>query len=116
MKYEGACHCGTVKFEVEGEAATQLIECNCSHCSSKGLLLWFAPRANLRLLSGQGKTVVYQFNKHVIDHHFCPSCGCEPFAFGKDSKGNEMVSVNMRCVKNVDLAALPRYAYDGKNT
>lgn len=47
MTYTGSCHCGQVAFTVEGELA-QAIECNCSHCSRKGYLLWFVPRAGLR--------------------------------------------------------------------
>lgn len=44
MGYKGSCHCGSVRFEVEGELE-QVVECNCSHCSRKGYLLWFVPRA-----------------------------------------------------------------------
>jgi hypothetical protein len=33
--YKGSCHCGRVTFEVEG-ALTEVLECNCSHCSRKG--------------------------------------------------------------------------------
>ncbi|HET6587333.1 MAG TPA: GFA family protein, partial [Oleiagrimonas sp.] len=43
MSHQGSCHCGRVAFEVEGDPE-QLIECNCSHCSRKGYLLWFVPR------------------------------------------------------------------------
>ena len=42
--YSGSCHCGRIAFEVEGEFA-DVKECNCSHCSRKGYLLWFVPRA-----------------------------------------------------------------------
>jgi hypothetical protein len=48
MIYKGSCHCGRISFEVEGDLA-QAMECNCSHCSRKGYLLWFLPREKLRL-------------------------------------------------------------------
>ena len=35
MTYQGSCHCGNVRFTVEGEIG-KLAECNCSHCSRKG--------------------------------------------------------------------------------
>ena len=50
MKYTGSCHCGGIKFEVEGDFQEGL-ECNCSMCSRKGSLLGFAPRENLKLLT-----------------------------------------------------------------
>ncbi|WP_461600000.1 GFA family protein [Achromobacter marplatensis] len=41
---QGSCHCGQIEFEVDGDVS-QVLECNCSHCSRKGYLLWFVPRA-----------------------------------------------------------------------
>lgn len=31
MTHRGSCHCGKVRFTVEGDLE-QVIECNCSHC------------------------------------------------------------------------------------
>ena len=39
--YEGGCHCGRVRYEVD-LAIEQAISCNCSICWSRGLLLAFA--------------------------------------------------------------------------
>ena len=49
MKYRGSCHCGKVAYEVEGEIQ-ETYSCNCSICSRRGSLLWFAPREKFRLL------------------------------------------------------------------
>lgn len=114
MLYQGSCHCGDLKFEAEGEL-NQVIECNCSYCSRKGSLLWFVPRAQFTLRSGQNQPTVYKFNKHRIEHQFCPACGCEPFAFGTDPSGKEIAAINARCLENVDLATLTRHQYDGKS-
>lgn len=114
MAYQGSCHCGRIAFEVEGEVA-QAIECNCSHCSRKGYLLWFVPRAQLKLSTPESELSTYTFNKHVIQHHFCASCGCAPFGSGTDPKGNATAAVNVRCLEGVDLAALERMPFDGKS-
>lgn len=37
MKHTGSCHCGNIKFEVEGEP-TSALACNCSICLRKGTL------------------------------------------------------------------------------
>lgn len=113
MKYKGSCHCGNIAFEAEGDLE-QVMECNCSHCSRKGYLLWFLPRAKLNLLTPEDKLATYTFNKHVIKHHFCPTCGCAPFGFGERA-GAAMVAVNVRCLENIDLATIKRVPVDGRS-
>lgn len=114
MKYRGSCHCGRVRFEVEGEIE-KLGECNCSHCSRKGYLLWFVPREQLRLETPEDALSTYTFNKHVIQHHFCPDCGCAPLGFGKDPAGNATAVVNARCLEDVDIAGFERIFFDGRS-
>jgi hypothetical protein len=110
---QGSCHCGRIRFEVDGEPG-DVIECNCSHCSRKGYLLWFVARDALRLAPDCGSLSTYRFNRHIIDHHFCPVCGCAPFGFGADPAGNAMAAVNVRCLEGVELSTLPRTQVNGR--
>lgn len=110
----GSCHCGSVKFTVEGEI-DKAIECNCSHCSRKGFLLWFVPRPSLSIDAGERQLTTYTFNKHVIQHQFCPVCGCEPFALGKAPDGTEIAAINIRCLENVDPNAIARTQVNGRD-
>jgi hypothetical protein len=114
MIYKGSCHCGQVAFEVEGEL-TQVMECNCSICSRKGSLLWFVPRDKLRLLAAENEIGTYTFNKHVIQHRFCPTCGIHPFGEGADPSGNRMAAVNVRCLEGVDFSSLLVKHFDGRS-
>lgn len=113
MIYEGSCHCGAVAFEAEGDIDSALA-CNCSICRRKGSLLWFIPRDQLRLKTPEEAASTYTFNKHVIKHRFCPTCGIHPYGEGTDPKGNAMAAINLRCVENVDLDAVPVHHYDGR--
>jgi hypothetical protein len=99
---------------VEGDVA-QVVECNCSHCSRKGYQLWFVPREQLRLKTSESDMSVYTFNKHVIRHHFCPTCGCAPFGFGKDRSGKETAAVNVRCLPDLDRSRLEVKQVDGRS-
>jgi hypothetical protein len=110
MKYRGSCHCGQTAFEVEGDLG-QVMECNCSHCSRKGYLLWFVPRAQFSLSTPEDVLHSYRFNRH----RFCGNCGCAPFAFGQDRAGNATAAVNVRCLENVDLTSLKRIPVDGRS-
>ena len=114
MIYKGSCHCGKVAFEVEGDL-TGAMACNCSICSRKGSLLWFVPRDNLKLLTSEEAVRTYMFNKHVIKHHFCQTCGIHPYGEGVDPQGNRMAAINIRCLEGVDLASVPVQHFDGRS-
>jgi hypothetical protein len=111
--YQGSCHCGQVRFEVDGEL-TSAMDCNCSICQRKGSLLWFVPRPQLRLLTPPEALRSYTFNQHAIQHQFCPTCGIHPFGEGTDPKGNAMAAINVRCLEEVDVYAIPVHHYDGR--
>jgi hypothetical protein len=114
MLYKGSCHCGRVRYEVDGEMG-QVMECNCSHCSRKGYLLWFVGREQLRVTEGESTLAVYMFNKHVIEHCFCPNCGCAPFGRGLDAKGVKRAAINVRCLEGIELSTLNRMQVDGRS-
>jgi hypothetical protein len=114
MKHVGSCHCGGIRFEVEGEIGGAL-ECNCSICLRKGSLLWFVPRESLRLLTPEDKAASYTFNKHVIRHRFCPTCGIHPYGEGVDPQGRAMAAINLRCIEGIDLATIPVQHFDGRS-
>ena len=113
MRYQGSCHCGRVKFAVEGEL-TGAVSCNCSMCQRKGMLMWFVPRAQLQVLTPDSDASTYTFNKHVIRHRFCPVCGIHTHGEGVDPKGNAMAAINIRCLDEVDLATVPVQQFDGR--
>lgn len=112
--HKGSCHCGRVTFEVEGDFE-EVMECNCSHCSRKGYLLWFVPRTQLKADSPSEELSTYRFNKHVIDHHFCPTCGCAPFGIGSAPDGTATAAINVRCLEGIDLAGIKRVSVDGRS-
>ncbi len=114
MKHVGSCHCGNIRFEVEGEIESAMA-CNCSICQRKGSLLWFVPRERFTLLTPEENSRVYEFNKHRIKHRFCPVCGIHPYADGSDAKGNPMAAVNVRCIENIDLDAVKVKHFDGRS-
>ena len=114
MVYQGSCHCGRIAYEVDANIE-QVMECNCSHCSRKGYLLWFGPRSVLKLKTPESDLGTYTFNKHVIQHRFCPTCGIHPYGEGSDAKGNRMAAVNVRCLEGIELESIPVTHFDGRS-
>jgi hypothetical protein len=113
MVYTGSCHCGRVRFEVEGEVDSAMA-CNCSMCSRKGSLLWFVPREQLRLLTQEDAAATYLFNKHAIRHRFCANCGIHPFAEATSPGGAKMAAINLRTLEGFDLESVQVKHYDGR--
>lgn len=113
MKYTGSCHCGGIRFEVDGQldGATA---CNCSICQRKGSLLWFVPREALTLLTPESAIASYTFNTHQIRHRFCPVCGIHPYGEGKTPTGAAMAAINIRCLEGVDIDSVPVQHFDGR--
>ena len=90
--------------------------CNCSRCGRLGSLLAFAPRDKFEILSGEDDLETFAFNKHVIKHKFCKTCGIEPFALGVTPKtGAEMAAVNVRCIDGIDVSTLSIKNVDGRS-
>lgn len=114
MTHLGSCHCGKVRFTVEGDLE-QVIECNCSHCSRKGYLRWFVDRAAYTPLTPDEELATYTFNRHTIQHRFCPTCGCAPVGLGEDPSGAKKAAINVRCLEDVDLASLKCMPVDGRS-
>jgi hypothetical protein len=70
----------------------------------------------MRWLTPDNELATYTFNKHQIQHHFCPTCGCSPFSEAIGPTGEAMAAINVRCLDNdIDLAALKIIPYDGRS-
>jgi hypothetical protein len=113
MTIRGSCHCGKVAYTLDEEPPTQAIECNCSICRRKGYLHHFSTPDKFTLEASRDDIQVYEFNKHVIRHQFCKTCGCAVFAEGTGPNGEPMVEINLRCTDDIDLAKLKLVPFDG---
>jgi hypothetical protein len=110
--HAGSCQCGAVAFEADVDIS-QPVACNCSRCRRLGSRFAFTPETSFHLLRGADALTEYTFNKHVIRHQFCRTCGIEPFAQGKAPDGTTMVAINVNCLDGVDAEALPVQHFDG---
>jgi hypothetical protein len=111
--HTGGCHCGAVRYEAQTDLAN-VIDCDCSHCAKKGFLLSFIPASQFNLLSGEDHLTEYRFNTKNIAHLTCKICGVQSFGKGKNKAGEETISLNVRCLDDVDLATLAVTHFEGK--
>jgi hypothetical protein len=112
MTFRGSCHCGKLAYSVDEEAPAKAMACNCSICRRKAALHHFTTPDKVTFEGSRDDIEVYTFNKHIIRHQFCKTCGCAPFAEGMGPKG-PMVEINLRCAESIDPDALEITQFDG---
>jgi hypothetical protein len=108
----GSCHCGALRFEVEGEPEG-LESCTCSICRRTGFIHWFVEPDRFRLLGSDEALATYRFGTRVAQSHFCRVCGVAPFRRARSDP--DKVAVNVRCLEDVDLDALEVRVFDGRD-
>lgn len=112
MKYQGSCHCGAIKFEIEAAEDLEVEECNCSICTKSGYLHLLLPKTKFSLLQGEECITTYTFNTGVAKHTFCKLCGVKPFYIPRSNPDG--YTINARCLntKPHSLLVMP---FDGVN-
>lgn len=116
--YQGSCHCGRVRYEVDVDLAVGTGRCNCTFCSKTRA--WGAtvkPEAFRLLCDEVADTNDYQFNTMSGHHRFCKTCGLHAYGHGYVQQiGGAFVSINVACLDDVppeELANLPVHYSDG---
>lgn len=69
--------------------------------------------AGFGLLSGEDALAEYRFNTGAARHLFCRRCGIKSFYVPRSHPDG--ISVNARCLDDVDLRALTVAAFDDDN-
>ena len=111
--HSGGCHCGAVRFEVEGPVDLELRECNCSMCGRFAYLHWIVPRSAFRLLRGEEALTEYRFNTGTARHLFCALCGVKSFYVPRSHPDG--YSVNARCLDPGTVRETAVLPFDGAN-
>ena len=109
---QGGCHCGRVRFRVTADL-DRVTECNCSMCAKKGFLHLIVAPGQFELVSGADELSTYRFNTMTAKHTFCKHCGIHPFYVPRSDP--DKIDVNVRCLDNIDLAAVSPKRFDGKH-
>lgn len=109
--YHGSCHCGKVKFEIQGELDA-LVQCNCSICTKKNASMKLVPEVDFKLLEGEDEVTLYQFNKKLAKHYFCKICGI--YTFHRPRTKPDFYGINASCLDGVDLSEIPIKQANGK--
>lgn len=70
-KYNGSCHCGKIRYELDLDLSKGTSKCNCSYCSKvRNWSSMVKPNA-FHLITGENELGSYQFGTKSATHQFC---------------------------------------------
>ena len=104
QKYEGCCHCGSVRFEIETDFP-ELTICGCSICQNKNALMVKVHESKFRLLAGENSLTEYRFHTETARHYFYKVCGIYPFHRKRVTPDN--LGINVFCLRGFEPAGIP---------
>ena len=102
--YQGSCHCGKVRFEVDLNLDHVRV-CDCSMCRRRGALNHRVEESHFRLLTPLEDLTLYQWHTKTAKDYFCPVCGIQPFR--RPRTAPDLWTINVRCLEEVDLESIP---------
>jgi hypothetical protein len=114
--YQGSCHCGAVRFEVDLDLGQPVSRCNCSACTKFATAVATVKPSAFRLLSGEESLADYQRGGGPNHAPFCRRCGAHAFGHGNlPELGGEYRAVNVNCLDGVEVSRLRYQYWDGRH-
>jgi hypothetical protein len=107
-----SCHCGNLKLEVTSPL-DEVFDCNCSICVRTGFLHWYVQPEQARLVNHSRPVSTYAWRSVMGGQHFCPICGIA--VYRTSTRYPPPLSVNARCIEDVDISKLNIKRHDGKH-
>jgi hypothetical protein len=99
-KIRGACHCGTVQFEVAlTDGLNTARRCTCSYCRMRGAIAVSAQLGGLTILSGEDSLSRYSFHTNTARHFFCSRCGI--YTHHQRRSNPNQYGINVACLENL---------------
>ena len=113
--HKSTCHCGAVELEIKlPEGIVDPHRCNCSICRRKGAVVASVPLSGLKVVKGEDKLGLYQFDTREAEHYFCCICGI--YTHHKRRSNPNEYSINIGCLEGVNPYLLENVeTYDGAN-
>jgi hypothetical protein len=122
QNYDGGCHCGAVRYNIDLDLDQGTLRCNCTLCSKSRAWFAFAPADKFDLRSGGNGQIDYRWTpegkpRPNLTYHICSTCGVRTHAEGMDPKGNHIVAVQVATLEGADPDALARSVHyvDGRH-
>ncbi len=105
-EFDGACHCGTVRFHVKlADGLRSARRCTCSYCRMRGAIAVSANLDDITIVSGKEALTLYQFNTNTAKHYFCSVCGI--YTHHQRRSNPNQFGVNVACLEGISPFDFP---------
>ena len=103
--HKSTCHCGAVEIELTlPNGLEEIRRCDCSMCSRRGAIVASVTLDNLKIVKGEEKLHLYQFNTMTAKHYFCSVCGI--YTHHQRRSNPHLYGFNVACVEGIDIRTL----------
>jgi len=109
------CHCSAVSLNIAADVPLSLTSCNCSICSSYGVLWAYFQPKQIEVIANKSNLVEYSWGDKSLTFVRCKHCGCVSHWRSLDASADRM-AVNARLFQGLDFNKLPISHFDGANT
>lgn len=100
------CHCGSVVIELDlPHGIEKPRRCTCSLCRRRGTVVASVTLDRLKVIKGEDKLKLYQFNTKTAKHYFCSECGI--YTHHQRRSNPTEFGYNVGCLEGVDPYTLP---------
>ena len=113
--HKSTCHCGAVELEINlPDGIVDPRRCNCSICRRKGAIVGSVALSDIKIVKGEDKLGLYQFDTNEAEHYFCRTCGI--YTHHKRRSNPNQYGINLGCLEGVDPNLIDGVkVYDGAN-
>lgn len=113
--HRATCHCGAVVLELTlPDGIVDPRRCDCSICRRKGAIVASVPLSGIRIIKGEEKLTLYQFNTKTARHYFCSECGI--YTHHQRRSNPNQYGYNVGCLEGVNPFDIPNVPVnDGVN-
>ncbi len=95
------CHCGSVELELHlPNGLENPRRCDCSMCRRRGAVVASVLLENLKIVKGEDKLSLYQFNTNTAKHFFCSNCGI--YTHHQRRSNPTQYGFNVACLEGVN--------------
>lgn len=114
-RHKATCHCGSVQIELYLPSGLEDIRrCDCSLCRRRGAIAASVPLSGIRILKGEDKLRLYQFNTKEAKHYFCSECGI--YTHHQRRSNPSQYGFNVACLEGINPLKIEEIpTYDGVN-
>lgn len=99
--HKATCHCEAVELELTLPLGLENPRrCDCSMCRKRGAIAVSVALEGLKVLRGQDKLTLYQFNTMTAKHYFCSVCGI--YTHHQRRSNPHQFGVNVACIEGVN--------------